>query len=551
VNLRGTGCSGGAYDYFEPLQILDGYDVVQLAAAQDWVARHKVGMVGLSYPGITQLFVARSQPPGLAAISPLSVIGNTATTLVPGGILNDGFAISWVTHVLDRARPYGQGWERARVDAGDTVCEENQLLHSQRVDNVEQARHTPFYVPEIVDPLNPEKWVDRITVPVFIAGAWQDEQTGPFFASLLDRFRSAPALRMYVHNGFHPDQYAPAIFYEWKAFLDLFVAGQVPKVPPLVRAMASNLFQEVFGAGMELPSERFGAYSTHAEALAAWKAEPRLHVLFESGVGGTPGAPVAAFEKTCAAWPPPHTARRWFLQPDGTLGDAAPAAASAASDFERDPQAGARGMLAPGSGAGDLSPTWDWRQPQPDRAVVFESAPLDRDLAMTGTGSFDLFVRSTAAEADLQVNLSEIRPDGKEMYVQSGWLRASQRKLSGDATELSPEATHLEADVQPLMPGEWTRARVMLAPFGHVFRAGSRLRAWVDTPGGARTDWRFALASVPAGTRIAVGHDASHPSSIALPVLDGVTADATLPACTVRAQPCRDRVAFANTAAGP
>ena len=27
VNMRGTGCSGGAFDYFEPLQGLDGYDV--------------------------------------------------------------------------------------------------------------------------------------------------------------------------------------------------------------------------------------------------------------------------------------------------------------------------------------------------------------------------------------------------------------------------------------------------------------------------------------------------------------------------------------------
>ena len=27
VNMRGTGCSGGAFDFFEPLQNLDGYDV--------------------------------------------------------------------------------------------------------------------------------------------------------------------------------------------------------------------------------------------------------------------------------------------------------------------------------------------------------------------------------------------------------------------------------------------------------------------------------------------------------------------------------------------
>ena len=50
-------------------------------------------MVGISYPGISQLFVAAARPPSLAAIAPMSVIGNTASTLLPGGILNDGFAL--------------------------------------------------------------------------------------------------------------------------------------------------------------------------------------------------------------------------------------------------------------------------------------------------------------------------------------------------------------------------------------------------------------------------------------------------------------------------
>ena len=34
-----------------------------------------------------------------------------------------------------------------------------------------------------------------------------------------------------------------------------------------------------------------------------------------------------------------------------------------------------------------------------------------------------------ATDTDIQVTLSEIRPDGQETYVQSGWLRASRRVL--------------------------------------------------------------------------------------------------------------------------
>jgi predicted acyl esterase len=45
-------------------------------------------MMGISYGGISQLFTGQLRPPSVAAISPLSVIDATQTTLYPGGILN-------------------------------------------------------------------------------------------------------------------------------------------------------------------------------------------------------------------------------------------------------------------------------------------------------------------------------------------------------------------------------------------------------------------------------------------------------------------------------
>jgi X-Pro dipeptidyl-peptidase (S15 family) len=71
VNMRGTGCSGGAFDYLERLQSLDGYDVVETVARQPWVLHNRVGMAGVSYGGISQLFVGATAPPHLAAITPL------------------------------------------------------------------------------------------------------------------------------------------------------------------------------------------------------------------------------------------------------------------------------------------------------------------------------------------------------------------------------------------------------------------------------------------------------------------------------------------------
>ena len=52
-------------------------------------------------------------------------------------------------------------------------------------------------------------------MPVFLGGAWQDEQTGPFFFTLLDQFTSSPAARFTVYNGVHPDGFAPEVLVEW------------------------------------------------------------------------------------------------------------------------------------------------------------------------------------------------------------------------------------------------------------------------------------------------------------------------------------------------
>lgn len=552
VNVRGTGCSGGAYDFFEELQLLDGYDVVETVAAQPWVLHGRVGMVGLSFPGISQLFVASRRPPGLASIAPESVIGNAQTTMLPGGILNDGFALNWVTNVIKKAAPYGQGWEHGRVDAGDRQCAENQLLHGQLVDNVEQARRATFYDPAQHDRYNPTSFADRIDVPVFLTGAWQDEQTGPFFTTLLDRLTGAPEKRMTVYNGIHPDGFAPQVLSEWYAFLELFVAQRVPRPQPLVHSLSPIIMMQVFGSGLAIEATRWESFATYDQALAAWRADPPLRAIFESGGKAQPGAPVGTFERAFASWPPPETrAMRLFLHADGSLADPPPPEAGSASSFALDPDAGERGSLAAGARLWDLLPRWDWRAPVPGKAVVFESAPLAADHLMLGTGSADLWVRSPVDDADLEITLSEVRPDGQEMLVQAGWLRASLRGLGPTSTPLWPVPTYQQRDYAPLVPGVWTQVRVPIAGFGHAFRAGSRVRVAVHTPGGSNPEWRFALKVFPGPVQYDIGHDQAHASSVALPWLEGATVPTPLPRCSLRGQPCRPYASYRNAPAAP
>jgi predicted acyl esterase len=559
VNMRGTGCSGGAYDYFETLQTLDGYDVIEVAGRQSWVLHGKVGMTGLSYPGIAQLFVAQTRPPHLAAISPMSVIADTASsTLAPGGIFNVGFAFEWAERVLRGAAPYGQGWEmdvvRAERAAGErSRCEDNQRLHGQRVDSVATALAHPYYDDARARPLDPSSFVDRIEVPVFLTGQWQDEQTGPHFAGLLDRFSSAPLGRFTVTNGVHPDGFAPQILAEWQYFLELYVARRVPRVDTAFALLAPELFSRIFEATLPLPANRFAGFTGYDEARRSYEHESPLRVIFESGTRAEPkGAPAGSFEARFAAWPPPGTrAERLYFQADGSLAAELPGPDGGASAFVHDPHAGERITLAEEVDSSDVwnpQPRYAYRPLVPGKAIAFVGPVLERDQVVVGHGSVDLFLRSSASDADLEVNLTELRPDGKESYVQSGWLRASQRKLREDATELRPTHTHREADVALLPEGEWTPVRIEIMPMGHVFRAGSRVRVSIDTPGDSRASWRFLLLPHAAPPRHAVAHDASHPSSLVLPVIDGVEVPGGRPDCGwLRGQPCRDYVPLVNT----
>src|SRR3954471_24351490 len=161
VNMRGTGCSGGAFDFFEPLQSIDGYDVVEAVARQSWVKGHKVGMMGISYGGISQLFTAQTRPPHLAAISPLSTIDATATTLYPGGDLHTGFAVAWAKERQQEAQPAGtcahgtQPYAEQRVADGDTTCRDNQALHGEAANLMAKIRANSHYRPKVADPLDP------------------------------------------------------------------------------------------------------------------------------------------------------------------------------------------------------------------------------------------------------------------------------------------------------------------------------------------------------------------------------------------------------------
>src|SRR5262245_42920453 len=168
VNMRGSGCSGGSFDYFEPIQATDGYDVIETIAAQPWVAGNAVGMAGVSYAGVSQLYVAAQRPPSLLAITPLSVVDDSSLyTLYPGGILNDGFAVDWARQRDAETAPFGQAWTRDRIADGDETCRANQLMRLQNPKLEQQIRENPYYS-AIAEKTDVRPLIGDIEVPVFL-----------------------------------------------------------------------------------------------------------------------------------------------------------------------------------------------------------------------------------------------------------------------------------------------------------------------------------------------------------------------------------------------
>jgi predicted acyl esterase len=575
VNIRGTGCSGGAFNFFEPLESLDGYDVIETIAHQPWVKDHKVGMIGISYGAISQLFTAQTQPPSLEAIAPLSTIDATATTLYPGGILNTGFAVAWAEERQHDAKPAGpnagQAWAARRIQQGDQTCKANQVLHGEAQDLLGTIRANAHYNPAVADPLDPVTFVNKIRVPVFMACQWEDEQTGGHCPDLAEHFTGTTKKWFTFTNGAHIDSIDPPTYNRWYDFLELYVAHQAPLVNAAVTAVAAPvIYQQAMGLPatdlVTMPPDPIQALASYSAALAAFEQLPQVRVLFDNGAGKsplggfTPGNPYPAFEHSFPRFPIPGTiARRWFLGPHGTLNDQ-PAGRPGIDWYAANAKALPANDYGANSGTGGLWATasqwqWNWRPNPSGTAVAYVSAPLREDTTVVGAGAVDVWVRSSTPDVDLQATISEVDPDGRETFVQNGWLRASERKLAtGSHTLLAQPSTLLEpvpsaraTDAEPMPADAFTQVVIPLYYEGHVYRAGTRIRVTVAAPNGTQPIWSFSQTVPGATSTVSIAYSPQMPSSIVLPVVPGVVVPTGLPPCpSLRNEPCRSYTPLVN-----
>ncbi len=243
----------------------------------------------------------------------------------------------------------------------------------------------------------------------------------------------------------------------------------------------------------------------------------------------------------------------WYLGAGGTL-TAKRSHKRATDTFRWAPGARPSTDFTGDTGSGDLwtaTPTYNWTQNPAGTALSYLSAPLGRDTTVIGAGSVQAWVRASVPDVDLQVTITEVRPDGKETFVQNGWLRTSLRALAPGSTLLEPKLSLRQATAAPLPAGRFTQITIPLYYEGHVYRKGSRIRVIISAPGGDQPVWGFSQLVPSSGrARVWLAHGSAMASRLVLPVVSGVSVSSGLPPCPgLRGEPCRTYAALLNVAA--
>jgi hypothetical protein len=424
--------------------------------------------------------------------------------------------------------------------ATDAQCRANQRLRLQTRDGDALIRDH-VYDDDIYRRRDFRTWMGQIQVPTFASLQFDDEQTSSYaILSASDLLHSNPRVWLNLGSGHHRDSVSPDTITDYFEFLDIYVAGRAPE-PKLIVDMLKDV---IFGTGSKAPPLPPDMAPTLAQARQRFEARPRVRLALELPKGADEGANAGArWTQWSSDFPVPGSVDRTFwFGPGGTLADAAPDTASEVS-YRPDPVSRRHdpsgSMIDPGP--------FTWTPLAADASVGFVTPPLTSDVVALGPAAASVALTSSAADTDLAVTITEVRPDGREMLVGTGVQRASMRHV--DAARGTPTRPAFTDDRStPLSGGGVVDVvPVQVMPLAHVFRAGSRIRVTVAAVNGDREVWAFD--SVDPGDRSTV--DTVHlgglqPSAVTFTVAPlGPAPRAELP-CPAAAKPCRPYVPAAN-----
>jgi len=492
VDTRGGGASFGTQQgFFMPEEAKDAYEITEWLARQPW-STGKIGMMGRSYLGITQLFAASQAPPSLKAIFPEMVVFEWYPMIYPGGVYRDDFFGAWqaLTHKLDNAVKFKLG----EIEFGGVAPVEGPSGMALRDSAI--AAHAA----------NRDMFTMWAGVP---------------YRNSIDPETGQP-----IHQERGPATYLDAINRSGVAVYDL--VGWMDAFPRDALLWFANLTvpqKLLIGPWFHGQSEGFDLGTERVRWFDYWLKGIDNHIMDEPPVRYfVLDAPDSLAWRTTAVWPIPSvTPTPYYFGgtgPDLPAGSArgltldAPTLAQAVDRQQVDTTA----TLGPGT---RWANTYGGAIGYPDLASndakgwPYTTEPLASDLEIVGHPVVHLWVTSSANDVDAFVYLEDVDPNGVSAYVSEGVLRASHRTLARPPFQNFglPWPRSYDSDVTPL-PDEPTELVFDLLPTAKRFRAGHRIRITVQ---GADRDTHHRVYPSPPPT-VTIYRDAAHPSHVILPV---------------------------------
>ncbi len=485
ASVRGTGCSGGEFDLFSWRSALDGREAIDWIAQQPW-SNGKVGIMGHSYGGITGFMIAATQPPALEAVTVSGLIDDLYRGITyPGGVSNYGFPLIW-TGGIRMFYDVGGGTAPGIVRTQDPVCMQNLASHRRTVLNDPVAQGISDVDGDWWRSKSLGTYADRIEVPIHLAGAYQDEQTGPRFPHLFEMIEDVPK-RMVMTNGDHGTQQDPFIMADRVKWMDHWMRG----------------VKNGYGSLKCDEDEDDHDNCPHSSVTTYLDMRNTPTGITPSGQIDSKTFPLGKTEWT-----------NYYLRANGGLSTQQPAADEGSDQYvSGSPRQSWSYQAGPTAGSEITTPAG------PDE-ITFRSAPVTENTVIAGPITSTLYISSTSPDPEFFVQLIDEAPDGSRTYLQRGMLKGSHRAYDAGMSDWDGSVLyrpfHPHTNPQPVTPGQTYEYLIEVFPVGHVFRPGHRIVVKVHTPPAADSFYAYVPKRAPGVNT--VFHDATRPSRIMLPL---------------------------------
>lgn len=498
VDARGTGSSPGQWQAFSPRENKDAGEIVAWAhsSARPW-SNGRIGMSGPSYMGISQLFAAQSQPPGLKAIFPQVPAADVYRDVVAsGGALDVGFIPLWlgIVGVTGAFPTVGTTDPQAGMQAGlDHLLGSLGFSGPMMLDALlggEKAYDGQFYRDR-----SPIVNISKVKVPAFFVSGEHDlfQRGTPLDFEALQR--NGVPTKLVIGPWDHlqgssaadmPDTGYGSLNELQLRWFDRYVRGvSDPALDSDIAAL--TWYEQGTGTWRKAPNWIGGRHSATTFRL--------------SGSASTGGTPARLTRGTV-------TSGRSTLLPLPVAG----LCSRSATQWT----AGVANMIAPNQPC-NVDAQWNDKL-----GVVFETPALTRAVAIQGPINARLHVSTTTGDGMLAVSVSDVAPDGTVTRLTGGWQVISHRALDTarsrylDGQLIQPWHPFTKERQARLAPGQVAPVDVEVFPTGARILPGHKLRISVQA-----ADVPHLLPTLPdlLGTLgvVTIHTSATRPSLLTLP----------------------------------